>query len=183
MTFYVKGPGQDWGEPVGGEAVVTVRAETQPLAVPGCVYNAEAAETAMWEESFGPRDSAGAAHEIRRDAYAQRIYEYWNPGARWSRSHPDDRIAYRADADVAMAATDSLAGVDFAPAGRDDVYREVADRLAVYAGTTKDDAAAVARAADKVREWAQWASNFQPPGGDSFGEQGDTDTMQAQEAT
>lgn len=101
-----------------------------------------------------------AAHADRRDAFAQRIYEYWNPGSRWSEAHPDDVIAYRADADIAMAAADALSGITYTPPTRSDIYHEVADRLTAYAGTQKDDAPIVARMADAVREWADWADSF-----------------------
>lgn len=100
------------------------------------------------------------AHADRRDAFAQRIYEYWNPGSRWSEAHPDDVIAYRADADIAMAAADALSGITYTPPTRSDIYREVADRLAAYAGTQKEDAPIVVRTADAVRGWADRADSF-----------------------
>jgi len=101
-----------------------------------------------------PSPQPEAGHADRRHAFAQRIFEYWNSDIRWADAHPHDRIAYRADADIAMAAADALAGISSAPPVRADLYREVADRVSLYADTQKDDAPVIAQLADKIREWA-----------------------------
>lgn len=93
-----------------------------------------------------------ASHAERRDQFAKVIYERWNPGASWTDAHPDDRVAYGADADVAMAAADSVAGIPYADPTRTDIYREVADRLAALG--TKSTCEWARTAASQVRTWA-----------------------------
>ncbi|MFF3928604.1 hypothetical protein [Streptomyces hirsutus] len=95
-------------------------------------------------------------HADRRDSFAQLIYERWNPGMRWADAHPDDVAAYRADADVAMAAADATSGTAFAKPARPDTYREVADRLSVLGEKPGHEWAA--SAASKVQQWATEAS-------------------------
>ncbi|MFF8485205.1 hypothetical protein [Streptomyces antibioticus] len=95
-----------------------------------------------------------SSHKARRDRYAARIYEYWNPGSEWADAHRDDRIAYGADADIAMAAADAEAGIPVPSPVRADIYVEVADRLALFAATPQGKAATAGQLADKVRAWA-----------------------------
>ncbi|WP_330349613.1 hypothetical protein [Streptomyces sp. NBC_00582] len=95
-----------------------------------------------------------SSHKERRDQYAARIYEYWNPGDRWEDAYPDDRIAYGADADIAMAVADAEAGRTVPAPVRTDIYLEVADRLALFTAAPQGKAATAAQLADKVRSWA-----------------------------
>ncbi|MFE9127054.1 hypothetical protein ACFYOF_16815 [Streptomyces sp. NPDC007148] len=95
--------------------------------------------------------STPAPHAERRNHFARVIYERWNPGSQWADAHPDDVIAYSADADVAMTAADAVTGTAYAPPGLADVYREIADRLAALG--TKSTCQWARPAARKVREW------------------------------
>ncbi|MFE1925833.1 hypothetical protein ACFW91_25080 [Streptomyces asoensis] len=99
-------------------------------------------------------DLRPSSHKERRDRIAARIYEHWNPGHPWADAHPDDLIAYGADADVAMAAADAWAGRTLPAPTRGDAYVEVADRLALFAGTREGMAATTAQVSEKVRTWA-----------------------------
>lgn len=118
-----------------------------------------------YEATHQPADSGQRhqQHADRRDHFAKVIYEYWNPGRRWNEAHPDDQIAYRADADAAMTAADAAAGTRYAPPLRADVYQEVADRISLYSELEKAQTAGVAGVADKVREWAEQANSATQP--------------------
>ncbi|MFJ2567913.1 hypothetical protein ACIO02_34105 [Streptomyces sp. NPDC087568] len=107
-------------------------------------------------------------HAERLDRFAQVIYEHWNPDRQWKDAHPDDQVAYRADAVVAMNAADAVAGVPYALPLRTDVYREVADRLSLFTELERAQAAGVAGIPSTVREWAEridaeTATAVQPP--------------------
>lgn len=91
-------------------------------------------------------------HGERRERFARVIYERWNPGHQWADAHPDDVTAYGADADAAMAAADSVAGIPYATPTRTDTYREIADRLTALG--TRPDRGWATTAASKVRAWA-----------------------------
>ncbi|MFF7901206.1 hypothetical protein ACFZCV_20775 [Streptomyces sp. NPDC007920] len=94
-------------------------------------------------------------HAERLDRFAQVIYEHWNPDRQWKDAHPDDQVAYRADAVVAIKAADTVAGVPYALPLRTDVYREVADRLSLFTELERAQAAGVAGIPSTVREWAE----------------------------
>ncbi|MFJ2731428.1 hypothetical protein [Streptomyces sp. NPDC087317] len=94
-------------------------------------------------------------HAERLDRFAQVIYEHWNPDRQWKDAHPDDQVAYRADAVVAIKAADTVAGVPYALPLRTDVYREVADRLSFYTELERAKAAGIAEIPDTVRRWAE----------------------------
>ncbi|MFJ1650062.1 hypothetical protein ACIOC2_01340 [Streptomyces sp. NPDC088337] len=100
-------------------------------------------------------DRVALSHAERLDHFARVIYEYWNPDRQWKDAHPDDRIACRADAVVAMKAADATAGVPHMPPLRADVYREVADRLSLFTELERAQAAGIAEIPNTVRRWAE----------------------------
>jgi len=106
-----------------------------------------------------PEDTAGqperAAFAERRDRVAGLIYEYWNSGRSWAQEPPEGRIAYEADADIAIRAADIVDRTRYASPTAADIYREVAARLDLYIELERVRQAGVTALPDAVRRWAE----------------------------
>jgi hypothetical protein len=100
-------------------------------------------------------DGKQAAHAERRDRVAGLIYEYWNPGESWAEEPTDGRVAFEADADIAMRAADIVDHRRYAPPTHADIYLEVAARLDLYVQLQRARAAGVTALPDVVRRWAE----------------------------
>ncbi|MGW0795148.1 hypothetical protein [Streptomyces sp. NPDC002692] len=111
----------------------------------------------------GLQPTAPQPHAARREAFARAIYEHWNPRLRWEDAHPDDRIVYGSDADVAMKAADATAGISYALPLRADVYQELAVRLDYYTETKEAQQAGLTAIGGVVREWATHLAPDQLP--------------------
>ncbi|MFJ3794975.1 hypothetical protein ACIPSJ_01665 [Streptomyces sp. NPDC090088] len=141
---------------VFGEEAAEALAESDPVRLRAELIQV-AAVVLAWIQSIDLRSGrlpSPATHAERRDQFAKVIFERWNSDRPWAGASADDRIVFGVDADVAIAAADAVAGLFYALPLRRDVYREVADRLDIYAELERVQLAGVTAIPGRVREWA-----------------------------
>ncbi|MER7973783.1 hypothetical protein ABTX35_33065 [Streptomyces sp. NPDC096080] len=97
-------------------------------------------------------------HAELRDLVAGTLYAHWNRGRSWADAHPHDRVAYGADADAAIRALAAATGRPYAVAVRADIYREVLDRLHLYADTQEAKAGGIGAVLSCVSAWTEQAA-------------------------
>ncbi|MEU9245831.1 hypothetical protein [Streptomyces sp. NPDC048385] len=141
---------------VFGEEAAEALAEQDPVRLRAELVQV-AAVVVAWIQSIDWRAGhlpSPPTHAARRDHFAAVLYERWNADRPWADASPDDRIVYGTDADAAIAAADTVAGLFYALPLRRDVYREVADRLGLYVELERVKQAGVTAIPGRIREWA-----------------------------
>lgn len=99
-------------------------------------------------------------HAELRDLVAGTLYAHWNRGRTWADAHPHDRVAYGADADAAIRALAAAAERPYAVAVRADIYREILDRLHLYADTREAQVGGIDAVLSCVSAWTEQAGRI-----------------------